>query len=82
MIHDSECRAMLASVFAEIKELAEATSHLQDQVASLRDVLKEAGPKFAELFDARLKFWQSQTTAVRAQTNAIYDQTIRKLRES
>lgn len=79
---DREVRSLLANVFAHLKEQQLAIASLMDQVASLRDVLKEASPKFSNAFSERLKYWQSQTSAINADSVKLFDATIQQLKDS
>lgn len=77
---DTEIRSMLATIFEHLKENQDGLSHVMDELTSLRDVLKEASPGFSDAFDARLRYWQNQSAVLRADSNRVYDATIRLLR--
>jgi hypothetical protein len=79
-MNDQEIRSMLATIFEHLKENQEALSHVMDELTSLRDVLKQASPGFTQAFDERLKYWRTQNAALRADSNRVYDATIRLLR--
>jgi hypothetical protein len=81
MMHEKEFRLLLANVFGHLKEQQAALTSVMDQLASLRDVLKEASPGFSRAFSERLKYWQSQTVAINADSAALFDETIRRLKE-
>ena len=77
---DNEVRSLFVDVYEELKEIQGGLSVVMDQVAALRDLMKEASPQFATLFSERLEYWQTQETSLRAETNALFDQKIRQLR--
>jgi hypothetical protein len=81
MMQERELRALLANIFEHLKEQQLAIASVMDQLASLRDVLKEASPEFARVFSERLKHWQSQTAALNAGSAKLFDETIRQLKE-
>jgi hypothetical protein len=77
---DVEIRSSLATIFEHLKENQDGLSHVMDQLTALRDVLKESSPNFSHAFDRRLQYWQEQNAALRADSNRVYDETIRLLR--
>jgi hypothetical protein len=77
---DPETRSMLITIFEHLKENTDALSRVMDQLTSLRDVLTEASPKFADAFDSRLRYWQSLNASLRADSNRVYNETIQLLR--
>ena len=81
MKHDKDTRLLLANIFGHLKTQQAAISVVMSEVASLRDVLKKASPKFSELFSERLKYWRAQTAALNAESAAEFDAMIRKVRE-
>lgn len=77
---DTEVRSLFVDVYEELKEMQSGLSVVMDQVAALRDLMKEASPQFATLFSERLEYWQTQEASLRAETNALFDEKIRQLR--
>ena len=77
---DNEVRSLFVDVFKELKEMQSGLSVVMDQVASLRDLMKEASPQFTTLFSERLEYCQTQEASLRAETNAAFDEKIRQLR--
>jgi len=73
--------SLMATVFEHLREQENSLSNVMDELASLRDVLKETNPGFAHALESRLEYWKSRSAALRRDSNAIYDATIHLLRE-
>jgi hypothetical protein len=82
MMNERELRGHLATIFMHLKEQQAAQTQLQNHLASLRDVLKEASPNFSRAFSERLEYWQHQTSALDADSAAGFDAIIAKLTSS
>ena len=52
---EKEVRSLFVQTFEELKELQETLASVMDQVAALRDALKEV-PGFSRAFSARLEY--------------------------
>jgi hypothetical protein len=79
-MNDIEVRAYLVMLFTHLKAQREELDLVMDQVASLRDVMKDASPNFARLFDDRVKYWQNRVASLRAGTNEEFDKMIARLK--
>jgi hypothetical protein len=79
-MNDIEVRAYFVMLFTHLKAQREELDMVMDQLAALRDVLKDASPDFARAFDERLKYWQNRASLLRAGTIEEYGKMIARLK--
>jgi hypothetical protein len=72
-------RVRFAEILRQLKEQQSTLFTLMDQLASVRDVLKDASPEFAFRFSERVAHWQSLNASLRAETDAAFDEKIATL---
>ncbi len=77
---ETELRKHLVTLYVHLKEHQDSLTSIMNHLASLRDVLKEASPKFAQTFDDRLKHWENLTASSRVDSNKVFDEIIAALK--
>ena len=79
-MNEEDLRKNLAMVFVYIKEQQRDLFALQNQLVAVRDLMNEASPNFARMFETRIAGWQSQGRTLNDDTLAKFDEIILKLR--
>jgi len=80
MMNEEDLRKNLAIAFVYLKEQQRDLFALHDQLAAVRDLMKEASPNFARMFESRVAGWQSQGRTLNDDTLSKFDEIILKLR--
>jgi hypothetical protein len=79
-MNEEDMRKSLATALLYIKEQERELSELKNQVAAMRDIMKDASPNFARMFSERVESFRSQGDALNDETLKIFDNMILKLR--
>ena len=80
-MNEEDLRKYIATAFVYLKVQQEELFALQNQVATMRDLMKDASPKFARMFSERLEEWQIRISGESARRYAELDEIILRLRD-
>lgn len=79
-MNEEDLRRNLAAAFVQLKDQQAELFEVKNQVAALRDLLKEASPTFEQMFSARVEYWRTRGRALNAETLEQFDEIILRLR--
>jgi hypothetical protein len=81
-MNEEDLRKNLAMAFVYLKEQQSELFEVKNQLAAVRDIMREASPNFARMFSERVQDWQNQGRAGNAEMLAKFDEIILRLRNS
>jgi hypothetical protein len=80
-MNDAELRTHLTTIYTLLQEYQDDLAESKHELEAIKDVLKEANPKFNEAYMRRLDFWRTRTSSLGVE-KIPFDDIIEKLKSS